>query len=762
MTELTAQDRELIEAQEKLFESLRASLIKNVSRKRDAAEMSKMADAIDGLRQSLRETREEDTGHVLTQIHVLTSLAEHKANTKIPDLNLPYFGFLRLQDDSGRMLNICIGERAYIDPEERINIVNWSESPFAEVFFQSREGDEYDVDLPGGGSATGRVLLRLVLSFYNGKLMRLDRAGVSLVRGRDAWVRHEGGASARLRGGEGATVVESRMGTGGTNVQSPIVKALLDPQQYRLIQESPNEPLLIIGSAGCGKTTVALHRLAVLHQRYPERFAQKSLLVIVPEKGLEALTRRLLDDLGLPLVKVKRLDDWMVREGRRLLKDLPKRVYSEAPALVRRFKGHRAFKDALTRYQERLESDLVGRLHGKRHLMTEKQVEAFAKAKHMPLLKRLPSLERKVLEQYRLDASGPEKVVAFKAMIKEEMRRFQDWNRDREEVFSDRSLLEQVVADSAGELRKEAVIQVIQHTQMQHGADETERYQGWAAESLETVDKRSLDADTPEEIANSIDVEDFPMLFHLLALRAGNLSSQAGAMRSYQHIVLDEAQEYSPVELGVVGQALTTSGSITVAGDAAQQTDPTSHFRGWDGVLDELGVKRVAAQKLTISYRSTRQIMAFAEQVLGPLAPTEKSECKKDGPEVKVTVTSGLVESFILIGDVLRELHDAEPSASIAVICENLETARLAYQRLQDIGQTRFVDDGDFTFKPGIDFTDAIQVKGLEFDYVIIPDANVGSYPPDPMARRKLHVAVTRGIHQVWLLTSGRSSDLVM
>jgi len=53
------------------------------------------------------------------------------------------------------------------------------------------------------------------------------------------------------------------------------------------------------------------------------------------------------------------------------------------------------------------------------------------------------------------------------------------------------------------------------------------------------------------------------------------------------------------------------------------------------------------------------------------------------------------------------------------------------------------------------------QVKGLEFDVVVIPDATPRRYPDQPDARRKLHVACTRAIHQLWVMAVGRFSPIV-
>ena len=69
--------------------------------------------------------------------------------------------------------------------------------------------------------------------------------------------------------------------------------------------------------------------------------------------------------------------------------------------------------------------------------------------------------------------------------------------------------------------------------------------------------------------------------------------------------------------------------------------------------------------------------------------------------------------------------------------------------------------DGRFSFEPGVDVTDVENCKGLEFDYVVVPDASAAAYPDRDDARRRLHVAVTRASHQLWLATGGAWSPLV-
>lgn len=73
----------------------------------------------------------------------------------------------------------------------------------------------------------------------------------------------------------------------------------------------------------------------------------------------------------------------------------------------------------------------------------------------------------------------------------------------------------------------------------------------------------------------------------------------------------------------------------------------------------------------------------------------------------------------------------------------------------------RWIAEQDFPFRPGIDITDVRQTKGLEFDIVVLLEANAESYPDNDHARRLLHVAMTRAAHQLWITYTGTASPLL-
>jgi DNA helicase-2/ATP-dependent DNA helicase PcrA len=104
-----------------------------------------------------------------------------------------------------------------------------------------------------------------------------------------------------------------------------------------------------------------------------------------------------------------------------------------------------------------------------------------------------------------------------------------------------------------------------------------------------------------------------------------------------------------------------------------------------------------------------------------------------------------------------------EPSASVALISRYPQQADLYYDalRLAEVPKLRRVRREDFTFSAGIDVTDVRQVKGLEFDYVVLVDPTRQNFPDHVQARHLMHIAATRAAFQLWLISSGERSPLL-
>ena len=165
--------------------------------------------------------------------------------------------------------------------------------------------------------------------------------------------------------------------------------------------------------------------------------------------------------------------------------------------------------------------------------------------------------------------------------------------------------------------------------------------------------------------------------------------------------------------------------------------------------------------RLPVSYRCPRPIAELAQSILGALAPASAPRAAREGAPVGRFAFPGEPQAHLFLAGALRELLEAEPHAAVAVVCHDAATARRFSAVVAELPSSRLVLDGRFTFEPGLDVTDVDQVKGLEFDYVVVPDAVESAWPANDEGRRRLHVAVTRASWQLWLVSPGTPTRLL-
>ncbi len=115
----------------------------------------------------------------------------------------------------------------------------------------------------------------------------------------------------------------------------------------------------------------------------------------------------------------------------------------------------------------------------------------------------------------------------------------------------------------------------------------------------------------------------------------------------------------------------------------------------------------------------------------------------------------------VWLSDELRGLQTEDPQASITIVTRSPEAAKGWVRLLRFGSNPRLALAGDFEFRPGLTVTAVTEVKGLEFDYVILPDAASTTYPDTPESRRALYVALTRATHQLVLAAAGTFSPML-
>jgi DNA helicase-2/ATP-dependent DNA helicase PcrA len=766
---LSAHWREVIRTEEEMAARVQVALGEAKAARRYSG--SPLRDYL-ALREDAFGASEGDLPALIQQMHTLKSQAEVLQPTAFPSLDEPYFAHMTLRTGQ-KTREVLLGYTTFIWPQQRVTIIDWRHAPVARVFFEYRQGEEYDEEI-AGREISGTLVRRWVVAFDRGRLTQIiTPAGT--VTYRDGWHPEKTSAVPELAGATGGRLSKQIIGTGQAGRRIPVVSALLDKEQHAVIHEEAATPVLVLGGAGCGKTTVALHRVALLSYRDPRRYHPKRMGVVVPEAGLVRLTQVLLEELRMERVDVHTFDEWVVRQARRVFPNLPRKRCHDTPPAVVRFKRHPALAAVLPLYVRKVGKELIARLK-KRFFMVEKLEKIFWGARSEHLLGRLKATEKKVLALARdAEWEQAQDAEAIRAVFKEERKRLHRMNEDRFALFGDREILEAAVARSV-EMARDAqskgthplaplsVSQIpvmVRHVRRQFAATDEAVFADVDPERLETLDGRSLDAGTPSEEAGTLDVEDLALLFELHRLKTGKDSSPLGRPKRVNHLVVDEAQDLAPVELKVLGRTMRKEASLTVAGDSAQQIDPWACFRSWSATLADLGRPQYERIELNISYRCTRPIAEFGRKVLGP--ENEQWSMRSPKPGVPVTVTAFVNTGHwgLFLAQALADLESREEEANVAVIARRQETARHLHSVLHRTVPSRLVLDGGFAFQPGIDVTTVAQVKGLEFDYVIIADGNTAEYPDDAESRRLLYVAVTRAIHQLWIIAVGTLSPII-
>jgi DNA helicase-2/ATP-dependent DNA helicase PcrA len=262
-----------------------------------------------------------------------------------------------------------------------------------------------------------------------------------------------------------------------------------------------------------------------------------------------------------------------------------------------------------------------------------------------------------------------------------------------------------------------------------------------------------------------LDVEDDALLLRAWQLRSGPLLAPNGGPLVLRHIAIDEVQDFSPLEVRVLMECADDHRSVTLAGDTQQHVMQAAGFSDWSQFFRHLGLSAAHVDTLQVSYRSSAEITRFAMELLGPLRERDLAlMTTRSGPPVEIFHYTEHGACIASLADALHELAGSEPLASVAVLAPSRELSELYYRGLSqsDVPRLRWVQQQNFAFTPGVEVTEIDQVKGLEYDYVVLVGCDAEHFPVDAKSRRLLHVGATRAVHQLWVTCVGEPSPVVL
>ncbi len=772
------------------------------------------------LRDQISEANIEDVAPLVAEMYRLQALGQRSgAGRELPiDVACPYFGHLRLEDHEGnKVRDVFIGNRGYVPTGAGFAIVDWRNAPVSRIYYRYDEGDDYE-EIFGGRESQGIVRLRRTIGIQDGELRRVSwPTGTVAKRGDGVWVRLAEGERPMLRGGAGTAsrppaphkklepFRPGKLGVVGDeslreDKHLKAITALIDKKQFELITQPESGIVILQGGAGSGKTTVALHRAAYLYYQNPQVYSPKKMAVVVRSPALVEYISRILPSLGVEGIRVLSLGDWMRTTRLRVLPASKREIAKDVPGSVARLKKHpgvlMAFEAAVREEGDSIGQDLAKIINID---SVKKKWEAHAKLALIPRIKDM----QKWLESAQATRAGvtPRARDQALGMLRRARAEAADILSLWAYVLTDFDIVWNAVHERrAGTVEETDVRDLVRWVSQQaeeleprdENEDEDEppksRRDKKAAEhamrkALELEDdeglsRRAVDAD--DDVMRGIGVDgrfvdegspvgkfdehDDALLLRIVQLRYGSLPiPQSQKSVQYEHLVVDEAQDLSPTDIAVLRGTLTRRESMTLAGDTAQKLVFDNGFDDWKSLLLDLGIQGVELEPLRISYRSTQEIVDFSRYILGPYADPVEPIAVRHGAPVEPFSFGTTGEAVAFLAEALRSLALREKRASVAVVARYAMQANLYFEALRnaEVPALRRIYGKEFTFSPGIDVVDVTQVKGLEYDYVVMVEVNEQTYPDAKEARHLLHIGATRAVHQLWINSVGKPSSLL-
>ena len=659
------------------------------------------------LREQIREANHDERPSLVMQYerlgHLLMQAGRSLGKDAI-DPARPYFGHMRLEED-GRQRDVFLGKATRLD--HGLRIVDWRHAPVSRIFYRYAEGDEYDEEF-GERTISGSVMARRTLGIRRGEVVRVQSPQGVFLREDEGWKQMSTEAP-RLQGGEGtAPWVQHTSAAlhGGRKLGAGAV--------YRVDKHLPEISALID------------------REQWDLITAEEAQLVVI--RGVAGS--------GKTTVALHRLAYLNYKDRRRFRPDrMIVVVWGDA---LRRFISKVLPSLGVQGCPVKTYGHWASTCRRRLFPMLPKEVADDTPALVTNL--KLHPVMLKVLETYVKKHPGDATVTQV----------LDDWTH----VVSDLRTLSRIVARWApGAFTDSELGRVVEWTSRQIDMLD---------EHLNPEEGPELDDDEKDEGVHQhalFDAEDDPLLLLLYQLRVGPIPAQgrSGRPLRYTHLVIDEVQDLSPLEVRVLMGCTDSQRSLTLAGDTQQHVLQEAGFTSWEEFFGHLGVKGTSVNTLRVAYRSTRPIVHFARHVLGHLAEDDAPEVVRDGVPVEILPFEDHGECLAFLAEALRELQSAEPHANVALLTRTPMTAQMYHEGLERAGVEglRLVSRQDFSFSPGVEITDITQAKGLEFDYVVLLDVSASAYPDTPSARRILHVGATRGAHQLWVTTIGEPSPLL-
>ncbi|KRE40473.1 HelD family protein [Knoellia sp. Soil729] len=490
------------------------------------------------------------------------------------------------------------------------------------------------------------------------------------------------------------------------------IVATIQPEQDALVRVDATTTVCIQGAPGTGKTAVGLHRAAWLLYAYRQRLGRSGVLVIGPNEAFLEHIGAVLPTLGEVEVRHTSIEA--------LTASVPVRAVDATE--VARLKGDARMAQVLHRA---VWSHLIP--------PTEAMiVPRGARRWRVAAYDIAPLVDGLAGREIRYDAARQLLPQRLSHAVLVKMEALGEYPDDRVQDAIARSI---PVKAYAASLWPKVEARALLHRLL----SDPEVLAAASAGVLSEEEQRLLLWERPSRTAGSAKwtVADTVLLDEL-----GDLLNRTPSLG---HVVLDEAQDLSPMQLRAVGRRCST-GAATVLGDIAQGTTPWS-TASWTESLAHLGKPDGVVSELRRGFRVPASVIEFAAKLLPEAAPgLAAPQSVRDNPG-RLDLVS--VSAGELVGSTITEVERLSSlEGSIGVIVPDARVVELS-RAFTDAGLehgTLGATHGDVDQQ--VDLVPATVAKGLEFDHVLVLEpAEIAAAEPDVRTGlRRLYVVLTRAV----------------
>lgn len=613
----------------------------------------------------------------------------------------PYFGRISFTDlELDDLENLYIG-RFGVTPEGSFEpvVVDWR-APVASLFYNGSlgkasyvaPGGEVDVDITG----------RRQLIVKKGQLQGVFDSAVD--------VKDE--------------ILQMVLSDNSSDKLKDVIMTI-QSEQDEIIRQPRTKNIVVNGVAGSGKTTIVLHRVAYLLYNNREELEDK-VLILGPNSIFMDYISQVLPSLGEVGVRQETFLGFAMKEIGETIEVMPyeeylEKIVSNDESMVEKEKYKNSFKfiEDLDSYIEKLSSDYFKvkpvTFFGEEIVSVEEINELFNKHySYMPLFRRAKKINRVLVS--KIKDKRDEKVWLLNKKIKEY----------KESLTQDELLINENNIDFQRRIKIREIVREVMNARAA-----LDQWLGTES-AVELYNKFNEN--------NQLTINDLAPILYLMLKLDGKKASN-----DYRHVVIDEAQDYSPLQFKVIRE-LIGSKYFTIVGDVNQRLikfESEAPMLKLAEIFDDVNTE---VYNLNKSYRSTSEIMEYAnrflkEEKIVPLVRKGEAVYEKE-----VSSVEQLKEEVV---NKVKE-YNAEGMDSVAIITRNGERLNKAWELLKEELHLVKFDSEDIIYKGGNLIIPAYFAKGLEFDAVIIVDFKEDEKDGEDLIK---YIMSTRALHKLSEIT---------